>query len=92
MDDLNFDFQKILVGIDGSEYSMNAARLGTLLAKKYGARLYLVNVIDFPGYSAISDPSVSKTVESVIDSLNQRQGKRRKNYFQMSPQSRQKKM
>ena len=76
MDDLNFDFQKILVGIDGSEYSMDAARLGTLLAKKYGARLYLVNVIDFPGYPAISDPSMSKTVESVIDSLKSKAKKK----------------
>ena len=56
MDNLDFYPKKILVGVDGSEYSMKATDLGILLAKKYDAHLYLVHVIDFPGYLTLSDP------------------------------------
>jgi nucleotide-binding universal stress UspA family protein len=76
INDLDFNPKKILVGVDGSEYSMNATHLGILFAKKYGARLYLVHVIDFPGYLALSDPSMSKTIESTMNSLRAKSMKR----------------
>jgi len=76
--DLDFQPKKILVGVDGSDYSMKAARLGILFSKKYGARLYIVHGIDFPGYLALSDPSMSRTVESTINSLRSKAEKKAK--------------
>jgi len=65
-----------LVGVDGSDYSMKAVRLGILFSKKYGARLYIVHAIDFPGFLAFSDPSMSRTVESTINSLKSKAEKK----------------
>jgi nucleotide-binding universal stress UspA family protein len=73
---LDFEPKKILVGVDGSEYSIKAMRLGVSFAKKYGARLYIVHVIDFPGFLAFSDPSMSRTVESTINSLRSKAEKK----------------
>jgi nucleotide-binding universal stress UspA family protein len=74
--DLDFQPKKILVGVDGSDYSMKAVRLGILFSKKYGARLYIVHAIDFPGFLAFSDPSMSRTVESTINSLKSKAEKK----------------
>jgi len=55
---------------------MKAVRLGILFSKKYGARLYIVHAIDFPGFLAFSDPSMSRTVESTINSLKSKAEKK----------------
>jgi len=73
---LDFEPKKILVGVDGSEYSIKAARLGILFAKKYDARLYIVHAIDFPGFLAFSDPSMSRTIESTVNSLRSKAEKK----------------
>ena len=38
-------FSRILVGIDGSEESMNAAEYGVSIAKLYNAELIAINVL-----------------------------------------------
>lgn len=44
------EFSKILVPIDGSEGSMRAAELAIAVAKKYGAQLVAVHVVNIDQY------------------------------------------
>jgi nucleotide-binding universal stress UspA family protein len=74
-------FDKIMVGLDGSETSENALRIATDLAAKYGAELHLVHTpqpqtVAFamgvsPGYNAITTmPSaieVELAAEKILD-------------------------
>ncbi len=50
-------FKRILVAVDGSEYSLSAARVAISLAKKHGAELLLVNAISTPSYWVSYSPA-----------------------------------
>ncbi len=60
-----FPFKRILVTIDGSVYSLSAARVAIELAKKHGADLVVLNVLYTPvcwvSYSPVAVPPLSAT-------------------------------
>src|SRR5579872_1517349 len=62
-----FEPKKILVAVDGSESSLNAARAALTLAKKFDSVAYIAYVVQFPGYFGFSEPAMSKTVETVLE-------------------------
>lgn len=43
-------FKNVLVPVDGSENSNRAAEIATAIAKKHGARLFVLHVIPTPAY------------------------------------------
>jgi nucleotide-binding universal stress UspA family protein len=43
-------FKRILVAVDGSEYSLKAAAVAARLSKSNGAQLHVVTVMGFPEY------------------------------------------
>jgi nucleotide-binding universal stress UspA family protein len=68
----NFNtFQKILIAVDDSKYSYNAAKYGFALAKKLDAEVGLIHVNEFPVTANIAadpllgDPGIS--IPNIID-------------------------
>ncbi|MCW3059363.1 MAG: Universal stress protein family [Capsulimonas sp.] len=63
-------FQNVLVGSDGSQCALKAAEVAAIVAKKYSARLTIVNVFQIPlyadPYSPVSFYGVSDTVVDQI--------------------------
>jgi nucleotide-binding universal stress UspA family protein len=55
-DDNKVQIKKILVPIDGSEYSFNAAKYAIKLAKDGNAQLYCIHVIGSVPYGFGSSP------------------------------------
>ncbi|WP_229655480.1 universal stress protein [Pedobacter puniceum] len=64
-------FQKILIAVDDSKYSYNAAKYGFGLAKKLGAEVGLIHVNEFPVTANIAadpllgDPGIS--IPNILD-------------------------
>ncbi len=55
---MTIGISKIMVGIDGSEESINAADYAIAIAKRYNAELIAVNVLTFDIGYAYSSPGV----------------------------------
>ena len=60
-------FSNIIVAVDGSENSEKAARVAIVLAKVLRARLTIAQVLESQGFLEMSEPAMSKTVESVVE-------------------------
>ncbi|HEX7100558.1 MAG TPA: universal stress protein [Acidimicrobiia bacterium] len=45
---MDWDIETIVAGIDGSEQSLSAARLATVIARRFGARLIIATVVRPP--------------------------------------------
>lgn len=64
-------FQKILIAVDESKYSYNAANYGFALAKKLGAGVILVHINEFPvaanitGDPMLGDPGIM--IPNILD-------------------------
>jgi nucleotide-binding universal stress UspA family protein len=70
MDVLGWDVQNVVVGVDGSEQSRHAARVGTDIARKNGAVLHLVTIVRPPeGWWGIvgSPPTPSAMSKSLTE-------------------------
>ena len=66
---MTIGISKIMVGIDGSEESVNAAEFAIAIAKRYNAELIAVNVLTFDIGNAYSSPSVESpplTIREII--------------------------
>ncbi|MCR4400625.1 MAG: universal stress protein [Syntrophomonadaceae bacterium] len=62
-------FKKILVPIDGSDQSAEAARIAVTLASRFGAQVQLLHVISLPAYdypdmSQVEPAFISQALES----------------------------
>ena len=67
--DMTIGFSKIMVGIDGSEESINAADYAIAIAKMYNAELIAINVLTSDIGYAYSSPGVENpplTVKEII--------------------------
>jgi nucleotide-binding universal stress UspA family protein len=66
---MTIGISKIMVGIDGSEESVNAADYAIAIAKRYNAELIAVNVLTFDIGYAYSSPGVESpplTIREII--------------------------
>lgn len=66
---MTIGISKIMVGIDGSEESVNAADYAIAIAKRYNAELIAVNVLTFDIGYAYSSPGVESpplTIKEII--------------------------
>ena len=66
---MTIGISKIMVGIDGSEESVNAADYAIAIAKRYNAELIAVNVLTFDIGYAYSSPGVESpplTITEII--------------------------
>jgi nucleotide-binding universal stress UspA family protein len=59
--------RNILVGVDGSEISGKAVEFAIKLSKEFSSSLTMVNVIQFPGFLAIQEPTMSRRVDEALD-------------------------
>jgi Universal stress protein UspA and related nucleotide-binding proteins len=62
-------FQKIVVAYDGSPHSKRALDMAIDIAKKYGSRLYIIEVVD---PAALIGLGVSPVPQTVLDQLYQK--------------------
>ncbi|MGC8597282.1 MAG: universal stress protein [Thermocladium sp.] len=62
-------FQKIVVAYDGSPHSKRALDMAIDIARKYGSRLYIVEVVD---PAALIGLGVSPVPQTVLDQLYQK--------------------
>ena len=60
--------RNIIVAVDGSENALRAVHFGAMLAKKFGSRLILLHVVQYQGYFTGPVPTMSKTVDSILES------------------------
>ncbi len=58
---------KILVGVDGSEYSERAFQLASFLAARCGARLLIVNISEIIGTEGTESFTLSKRAERELE-------------------------
>ena len=66
---MTIGISKIMVGIDGSEESVNAADYAIAIAKRYNAELIAVNVLTFDIGHAYSSPGIESpplTIREII--------------------------
>ena len=66
---MTIGFSKIMVGIDGSEESLNAADYAIAIANKYSAELIAINVLTSDIGYAYSSPGVESpplTIKEII--------------------------
>ena len=68
-DNTKVQIKKILVPIDGSEYSFNAARRAIEVAKKENAKLYCIHVISNIPYGYESSPYAIDHYYKDLDSI-----------------------
>ena len=69
MYDMTIGFSKIMVGIDGSEESINAADYAIAIANKYNGKLIAINVLTSDIGYAYSSPGVESpplTIKEII--------------------------
>jgi nucleotide-binding universal stress UspA family protein len=66
----------ILLAVDGSENSLRASKLGMAMAKQFGATLTIAYAILFQGFLGLEEPTMSKTVDSVLESYKTRDRQR----------------
>ncbi len=62
-------FQKIVVAYDGSPHSKRALDMAIDIARKYGSRLYIIEVVD---PAALIGLGVSPVPQTVLDQLYQK--------------------
>jgi nucleotide-binding universal stress UspA family protein len=62
-------FSKIMVGIDGSEESMNAAEYAVAIAKKHDAELIAINVLTSNIEYAYSSPGIESPPPSSVKEI-----------------------
>lgn len=77
-------FKKVLVPVDGSEYSYRAVKTAASLAEKYGSEVTLIYVVALPTRSPGYAPELGVIPQRVLDDL-EREGTeilhRAKGYF-----------
>ena len=64
-------FDRILVPVDGSDYSFKAVKAAASIAEKYNSRVTLLYVVDVPVRNPHYSPEMSMIPERVIDDLEQ---------------------
>lgn len=67
-------FGRILVPVDGSDFSFKAVKAAASIAEKYGSQVTLLYVVDVPSRNPRYTPELAMIPESVIDDL-EREGK-----------------
>ena len=60
-------FRRIVVGYDGSDHSKKALEIAVDLAKRYGAEIIVITVVDI---SSSTDPSVIKIAEDAAGQIS----------------------
>lgn len=68
-------FEKILVPVDGSDYSFRAVKAAASIAEKYGSKITLLYVVDVPARNPLYIPELAAIPEHVVDDL-EREGKK----------------
>ena len=59
--------KNILVAVDGSEISGKAIAFAIMVAKLSSSSLTILNVIQLPGFLSMQEPTMSRTVDRVLD-------------------------
>lgn len=67
-------FDRILVPVDGSDYSFRAVKAASSIAEKYRSQVTLLYVVDVPARNPLYSPELTAFPERVIDDL-EREGK-----------------
>ncbi len=64
-------FKNILVAVDGSKYSINAAQKAVAIAQKYGSRITVLHVVNHSRLFSIGPPQAMPMIsEAMIEGLN----------------------
>ncbi|MFI5419428.1 MAG: universal stress protein [Nitrososphaerales archaeon] len=65
--------KNVLVAVDTSENSQRALDFAIAFSKAFSARLTIVSVVENPGFVELDEPTMSKTVDHVVDSYKEKQ-------------------